>query len=197
MTAFGSIYCVTNTINGRRYIGQTCGLVSTRWSVHKSEARRRPQCYFHKAIRKHGASAFTVETVAVAATREELCALEKEWVARLRTNVASIGYNLTSGGELNYERTPECRARQSQARKGRKLSASHCAAMSRARRGVKQSPEHIASRAAALRGRTPSDACRAAVADANRRRVVTPEYRAKMAAILKAANAIRWSRTRA
>lgn len=35
------IYLITNTVNGKKYVGQTKGKVSRRWTNHKVEVMRR------------------------------------------------------------------------------------------------------------------------------------------------------------
>jgi group I intron endonuclease len=92
------VYCHTNKINGKRYVGQTLGTMKNRWRQHVREAAslksRRP---FHAAIRKYGPEAFTHEVLDTAATEGAANTAELYWIARYGT-VKPNGYNLDSGG---------------------------------------------------------------------------------------------------
>jgi len=41
---FGVVYLITNTVNGKVYVGQTTVGVSKRWKGHKDEARKGSEC---------------------------------------------------------------------------------------------------------------------------------------------------------
>jgi predicted GIY-YIG superfamily endonuclease len=48
------IYKITNTINGKVYIGQTIQPLDKRWSQHKRSARMKEPYSIHRAIAKYG-----------------------------------------------------------------------------------------------------------------------------------------------
>ena len=90
------IYCVSNSVNSKKYIGKTVRSIEQRFKEHLS-------CFgkcrvIESAIKKYGADAFTIEEIAVAESQEELDRLEQFWIARLNT-VSPHGYNLSGGGE--------------------------------------------------------------------------------------------------
>ncbi len=90
------IYCITNSANGKRYVGQTIQSIETRWRQHCSlQGKCRA---IESAIKKYGSDAFSIEEIALAESIEELDRLEQKWIARLNT-VAPNGYNLSGGGE--------------------------------------------------------------------------------------------------
>lgn len=94
-TPYGRIYCVTNKINGKQYVGQTLRNLDARWRQHAL-------CYgrcraMENAIKKYGVDAFSVAELAIADTQCALDALEQHYIQSLNT-ISPAGYNLSSGG---------------------------------------------------------------------------------------------------
>lgn len=95
----GYIYCITNLINGKQYIGKTTYSVTKRFQEHCSDSKRercekRP---LYDAMNKYGIENFKVECL------EEVddCILsdrEIYWINELQT-YGSKGYNATKGGD--------------------------------------------------------------------------------------------------
>jgi group I intron endonuclease len=112
------IYVVTNTVNGKKYVGQTVGSVARRWQQHLSTSRRRCKLSFHNSIRKHGEDAFQVEVAAFTFTKLHVDELESSLIRELQTCERSKGYNSTYGGE-GARHTPETKAKLSNIRKGK------------------------------------------------------------------------------
>lgn len=193
MRPFGIVYLVTNVLDGRFYIGQTRRTLSHRWAVHRSEARRRPVTYFHKAIQRHGAENFEVQIVATAGDQDSLNRLEAVWVAV--TGARHYGYNLKDGG-LQAPMSETGRAALSARRRGSKASPETRARMSAARRGRPKSAAHRAAIAAALEGRLPSRACLEAVAVANATRQPSEATREKLRQASLRGNEVRWASRR-
>lgn len=93
-----TIYRVTNTVNGKRYVGLTVRTVGQRWKEHVRAARR-ARSHFHQAIAKYGAEAFVVETIASAVEIGYAGELE-----RLVIEQEAPEYNQTNGGEVTLGR---------------------------------------------------------------------------------------------
>ena len=92
----GSIYKITNTVNGKAYIGKTTrDAVKTRIRDHLTGKGSQP---VKDAIEKYGQDAFTFEILHDGIIPEFLDDLEKEVIAKFNT-VSPHGYNLTDGGE--------------------------------------------------------------------------------------------------
>lgn len=90
------IYKITNTINGKSYIGQTIKPISARWYFHIYDAMNKvDDLYFHRAIRKYGAENFIVEEIEEC-RQDELNSREMYWIKYFDT--FNNGYNLTLGG---------------------------------------------------------------------------------------------------
>jgi group I intron endonuclease len=94
-----TIYCHTNRVNGKRYVGQTVHSMEKRWGNHiartKTSDRRSP--VFANAIRKYGADAFDHQILEVVSTQEEADLYETLWIEQMECRVPN-GYNLKSGG---------------------------------------------------------------------------------------------------
>lgn len=90
------IYLITNTVNGKQYVGQTIHTLSERWANHCS---KNSGCIALKnAIHKYGKDSFKIEEIDTASTREDLDEKERFWISKLNT-LSPNGYNLKSGGE--------------------------------------------------------------------------------------------------
>lgn len=95
----GYIYKVTNTINGKAYIGQTRRTVGKRWTDHKARYRNDKSCsLLYMAMRKYGHEVFSAEEVEQCPD-ELLNEREIYWIAKL--NTVRNGYNISKGG-LGY-----------------------------------------------------------------------------------------------
>jgi group I intron endonuclease len=96
------IYCHTNKVNGKRYIGQTTGTMERRWGEHVAAAKRKTGCrILGAAIRKHRQEAFDHEVLeTVIGTQEDADRSEANWISTLGSR-SPIGYNLSSGGGGN------------------------------------------------------------------------------------------------
>lgn len=162
------VYKITNTVNGKVYIGVTIRTLKNRWTRHKSSAKTGSQHPIHKAIRKHGADKFTIEELCTVATVEELKQREQELIALFETygNPAK-GYNATRGGDGTWGKhhTPETRERirgkLHQARtEGRFLNEAWLEACLQARKkqiGVPLSEQHRTSISNAMKGRKKNE----------------------------------------
>jgi group I intron endonuclease len=93
----GLIYLVTNTVNGKRYVGQTVGQLSKRWSKHKTKANTGSSYPMHRDIRVYGAENFTVEVIAES-LKPFLNDLEKFFIKLYCSHHNQHGYNQTDGG---------------------------------------------------------------------------------------------------
>lgn len=100
MTPYGFVYLITNTVNGKVYVGQTVQSVAKRFGQHCSAAKRNtkniPIC---NAIRKYGPDAFTVTRLCEAYSIEELDARETALILRYDARNPTKGYNVKEGGQ--------------------------------------------------------------------------------------------------
>ena len=87
------VYLITNTVNGKKYVGQTQRILKQRLKDHRTDKKRT----IGIAIKKYGWENFTVEILDECETLEQLYESEKYWIAMLNTK-APNGYNMTDGG---------------------------------------------------------------------------------------------------
>lgn len=133
---YGVVYKLTNTANGKIYIGQTKTRLSVRWSKHKQDARNGKSWPISAAIRKYGPNVFEREVLEKVHDRDALNEAEIRWIAELNPD-----YNCCAGGGGLGSPTDEVRAKISKSSKGRVFSEEHRARISEGQRGRKHSAE--------------------------------------------------------
>ena len=93
------IYAITNDVNDKAYVGLHYGSdLRTRWTTHRSFAKRGSNSLISRAMRKHGIEKFHITSVwSGYIPVESLKILEKYYIRCFQTKVPN-GYNLTDGG---------------------------------------------------------------------------------------------------
>ena len=104
------IYCITNHVNGKKYIGKTTSSVSKRWKEHcrdykKERCKDRP---LYRAMNKYGIDSFSIEMLEECSSKES-SERETYWINEFKTY--GNGYNATTGGDgsiiWNYDEIRE------------------------------------------------------------------------------------------
>lgn len=95
----GYIYCITNLINSKRYIGKTTTTIEERWKEHcldsrKERCEKRP---LYSAFNKYGIENFIIEKLEQI-ENNKLSEREIYWIKELET-YGSKGYNASKGGD--------------------------------------------------------------------------------------------------
>lgn len=142
----GYIYKITNTINGKSYIGQTTNL-QKRWYQHKNGYSTK---IMKKAFIKYGVENFDFEELIRVSSRDlnhlrvMLNTLEKFYIKKY--NTYKKGYNATIGGEgtNGYKMSPEALENNRKAHLGCKLTKEQKKKIGDALRGRTREPEMIA-----------------------------------------------------
>jgi len=135
----GCVYCITNLINGKRYVGITTRSLNQRWKEHCSKTTRGP---LKQEITKCGKEFFIIEELEKIDCIQTLYEHEKFWIRVFKT-FQGHGYNLTRGGEGNigYTHSDKIKQHFSQQRRGRKLTQKWKDAISRGQSGKINSDE--------------------------------------------------------
>lgn len=91
------LYQITNTVNGKSYIGITKLSINQRWNVHISNSRK-PKYPLHHAIAKYGSTSFVINLLEENEDRKVISLLEEPTIQRLGTHITQHGYNVAKGG---------------------------------------------------------------------------------------------------
>jgi group I intron endonuclease len=180
---YGVIYVLTNTVNGKRYVGQTILDVQLRFSKHCHPSQYPTR--IKNAIHKYGKENFTVETLASATNQDDLNFLERHFIAELGTLNRRIGYNVTPGGRGGI-RTKEAAEKAAQKLRGRKVPRDAVERMAATKRDRPRTPAEQAVIDRMIKmatGRVHTEESRRKMSEAVKGRKMAPfsaEHRAKL-----------------
>lgn len=148
MKVFGVVYLIVNKVNGKMYVGQTINTVEKRFGDHS-----RQNSVIGRAIRKYGKENFRCEVLKRCASKAEMDAWEKFFIAAICCKIP-FGYNVSDGGGgvAGRKHTDEERAKITVAKKGKHPTKKTRAKIATTLTGRSLSSEHIARIAAAQRG---------------------------------------------
>jgi group I intron endonuclease len=134
--SMGYVYLITNTINGKRYVGQSQQIdIEKRWSAHRSMSPNNVGSYLYAAYKKYGIENFKFQIICICFD-EDCDTYENEYIQKFNT-MRPGGYNLKTGGNnvkyseesrklisrrLKETMTAERRKHMSEIRKGKKVS---------------------------------------------------------------------------
>ena len=192
MTLTAGIYCITNTTNGKVYIGSS-NSVHTRKHSHFYHLRRGTHWNRHlqRAYSLFGESSIVYKILEFCSV-DALIEREGWWMHLLDSMNPKRGYNLRTADRVQF--TAEHRARISESkrgnpgRRGQKLSDEHRAKLSESRMGDKNPMKRAdvrAKQSASLRGRKLSDETKEKIGAAHRGRKYSEEVRDNMSVAQK------------
>ena len=93
------IYKITNTVNGKIYVGQTVRTLEERKQQHIRIAKSGHKNHLYNAMRKYGIENFKFEKICDVDNIEDLNILERYYIAKY--NCIKDGYNMVDGGNNN------------------------------------------------------------------------------------------------
>lgn len=161
----GCIYKITNTVNGKAYIGQT------RHDAEKTRIRDhftgRGNEDVKKDIEIYGQDAFTFEILLDGIIPELLNSFEKEAIAKFNC-VHPNGYNQNRGGRGVISHSDEAKQKISAVHKGKPLSEEHRRKISEANTGKMHTAESRQKMSEANTGKTHSDETKRKISDAHK-----------------------------
>ena len=169
------VYCHTNILNNKRYIGITKQIPEHRWGKDGINYKSSP--HFWSAICKYGWDSFTHEVLFSNLCKKDACNKEIELIKEFRTQERDFGYNTFEGGEAPSIPL-EVRAKMSKAMMGntnglgKVCSDEKKLKISKAQKGKTLSDEHRANISKAKAGKTHkpiSQEARQKIADAHQK----------------------------
>lgn len=143
------IYCITNHVNGKKYIGKTTSSVSKRWKEHcrdykKERCKDRP---LYRAMNKYGIDSFSIEMLEECSSKES-SGRETYWINEFKTY--GNGYNATTGGDgsiiWNYDEIRELYAAGHSMKDTAKIVGCHPDTVSKVVKDIKRSHNNSKSR---------------------------------------------------
>jgi group I intron endonuclease len=123
MERYGTIYCITNIINGKRYIGATSHGYEKRWKQHLSDARndRKNGCSILKnGLQEFGEDNFKIEALLLC-NLENLDMYENQFIQNFNT-LFPFGYNMKTAGSLGCKLLNEVKIKIGNAHRGKVVS---------------------------------------------------------------------------
>lgn len=102
----GYIYCITNQVNNKKYIGQTINTIENRYGEHIRHCKNNKyHLLLYTAMCKHGITNFSIEEVSkvIAPTKKELIKKLNEKEIELINFFSTLkpnGYNMVPGGNV-------------------------------------------------------------------------------------------------
>jgi group I intron endonuclease len=172
------IYCITNTLNGLKYVGLTSKTIEESKEYYGSGR------YITRAIKKLGRQYFTKEIIEVCDDLEHLKEREKYWIKALNVK-HPFGYNLTDGGDGVLNLCEEGKKRKNEKLKllvgekhhhyGKKRNKEWRDNISKGLTGRQLSPEHAEKSRRANLGNTMPSHVKEILIKANTGRVYTQE----------------------
>lgn len=108
------VYCHTNKIDGKKYVGITGQKPEKRWGNGRNYSHN---AYFDNAIKKYGWEEFSHEILFTGLSKKEAEDKEIELIAKWGLTNRDKGYNLSNGGEGAASLTDEIKKKISEAKK--------------------------------------------------------------------------------
>lgn len=109
--ATNTIYIIHNTVNDKKYVGQTWTSLKRRWRSGYDNS-----IHLHRAMKKYGKKTFYYEVLALCSDQETADYLEAYYIDLYDTQNDRYGYNIRGGGENKFQHSPETIVRMSEAK---------------------------------------------------------------------------------
>lgn len=132
------VYCHTNKINGKKYIGQTCQKPERRFmngDGYKNNS------YFYNSIKKYGWNSFSHEILFEGLSKQEADSIEHSLIESLDLTNRDKGYNLREGGNGKNHLAQVSKDKISKANNGRKRTIEQKKKLSEIKKGIKKTTE--------------------------------------------------------
>ena len=179
------IYCITNNINGKMYIGKR----SISGTIENDSKYFGSGKMISYAIKKHGIENFTKDILGVVDSDEEAYAVEAILVNHDIVDDPNF-YNISLGGcgyQSGHRPTEETKRKSSESKKGKPSGRKGCVLsdeqkkkMSGLRKGILRTEEEKRKISEKMKGTRPSDLALQKAIEANTGKKRTPEQKQRM-----------------
>lgn len=105
------VYCHTNNINNKKYVGITSEKPEKRW---KNGLGYKHNEYFYNAILKYGWEEFSHDVLYTDLSKSEAEEVEKRLIKKWNLTNRAFGYNIEGGGNLGKEVSEETKRKLSE-----------------------------------------------------------------------------------
>jgi len=138
------VYLIQNSINNKKYIGQTRQGIKKRFYQHIYDSKtNRNNLYICKAIRKHGENNFNIWILEYCTTQEELNKTEAFYINYFKTLDKNLGYN-TQPIDLNGNyKTDEITKKKISISSSRPDRKEHCRKLAILQRGIVKAGKYV------------------------------------------------------
>lgn len=128
------IYCITNTVNGKKYIGQSINIRDRLLTHFRNHVKNRyARRHLYRAFNKYGIENFSFSILEIVNVdmsldkknlKKSLNYLEKYYIHKLKS-YGAYGYNETKGGESKVGWCPDATVRQKIAKSNKEFARKH------------------------------------------------------------------------
>lgn len=184
------VYAITNTCNGKIYVGSAAVSFKKRWSDHRAKLNhgKHNNRHLQGTWKQYGADNFEFSVLMVCEPAD-CVQWEQVFINSLNSANDDKGYNISpiAGSQRGMKHSAESKAKMSSAQRGRKMppkSAETLEKMAAAQRGKIASEETRKKLSLVHLGRKRSETTRARMSAAFKLRVLSAESRAKISATL-------------
>lgn len=158
LLASTGIYKITNTLDGKFYIGSAAVSFKTRWSCHRQDfGKNKNSKRMQRAYNKYGKEHFSCEILFICSPKdciryEQMCLdYLTPWNPKIGYNIAKI-----AGSNLGVRCSQSTKEKLRKINLGKPCSQETKDKIRATHLGVKKSPEHVAKVAEGNRGKTVS-----------------------------------------
>ena len=159
-TVYGLIYCATNKVNNKRYVGKTTKSFEERKKEHLKQTKYK-KYHFYRSIKKYGEESFTWEILQDNIPNFLLDTCETYWIDYFDTFYR--GYNSTTGGEGGLV-SEETKKKISEAQTGQKNHMFGKKNIFLSRTGIEH---HRYGKASPMKGRKHSEKTKKIMSESN------------------------------
>ena len=172
------IYCITNKINNKTYIGQR---KCPENKLPETDKYMGSGTYLKNAQRKYGLQNFTKEILAITETEENINLLEEVFI-KLYREIGKAEYNIADGGQIRFsgENAIKVYSKISNSHKGHKTSEETKRKMSQSHKGRKISEETKRKLSQSLKGRKHNEEAKRKISQSHKGRKHNEEAKRKM-----------------